>query len=84
MMSLTSLSIDTAVSSEYSSNRLISRPRKYFPLLAKGHRERTHAPFADHFASHIGCPVEVVAGTGGDFIEHDIFRNTSAERQSGR
>src|SRR5215467_6500084 len=53
-------------------------------LLVLAERERAelvgHAPLADHLASHLGGLLEVVAGTGGLLVQHDLLGGAAAQQ----
>ena len=38
-----------------------------------------HTVIGDHFADRVGCPLDIVCGSGRNLVEDDLFGSTSAE-----
>ena len=50
--------------------------------MTKGYRTDVfaHAVFANHLACQLSCTLQVIAGTAGNFLQHQSFGNTAAQQ----
>ena len=50
--------------------------------MSKGYRSDvfTHAIFANHLTGKLGCTLQIIAGTAGNFLKHQCFGHTATQK----